>query len=208
VTNLRGSLAALLGVGPHAVHVIYEEAAGSYGHNGADDVSADAALISQAVGKPVRVQWTRQDEHGWEPLGPAQAHDMKGAIDANGVTAWRHRLYTAPHSSRPSATNPGSLLAGALTGKLPDPLPTAADDASGRNTPVTYSFPNQRVESRLVKSFRTRAPNSAIPATPLTHRLPRSSALRSHGAFSSTFANESFLDELAHAAGLDPLSCG
>lgn len=205
VTNLRGAIADLLGLPTTAVHVIYQEAAGCYGHNGADDAAADAALLSKAVGKPVRVQWTRQNEHGWEPLGPAQAHDLRGAVDSSGITAWHHRIYAATHGTRPSATNAGTLIAGQLTGKLPDPLPGNAGDAAGRNSEVTYNFPNQRMEARLVKTFCTTGPTSAKPAAPLTYLLPRSSSLRSLGGFSNTFANESFLDELAAAGGFDPL---
>jgi CO/xanthine dehydrogenase Mo-binding subunit len=206
VTALRGAIARLLGYpDDRMVHVIYEEAAGCYGHNGADDVAADAALLSRAAGAPVRVQWTRQDEHGWEPLGGAQAHDMKGSIDRGGITGWLHRVYAPTAGSRPSANNPGTLLAGALTGSLPANLPTTAGNSSGRNCPVTYAFANQRVESRLVKSFETAGPTSNVPVAPLRYRLPRTSSLRSLGGFSNSFANESFFDELAHARRVDPL---
>lgn len=204
VTALRGAVAGLLGLHPTAVRVIYQEASGCYGHDGVDDCAADAALLSQAAGAPVRVQWTRQDEHGWEPYGGAQAHDMKGAVDKHGITAWSHLIYAPTANSRPSAGNPGTLLAGALTGLLPDPLPASSVDSSGRNAPVTYDFP-QRVEARLIKSFETTGPASAKPAAPLTYRIPRTTALRSLGGFSNSFANEAFFDELAHAGGHDPL---
>ncbi|MCE7002558.1 molybdopterin-dependent oxidoreductase [Kibdelosporangium philippinense] len=204
VTELRGTLAQLLELDPARIRVIFTESSGCYGHNGADDCAADAALLSQAVGRPVRVQWTRQNEHGWEPLGAAQAHDMKGAVGPTGITAWSHVNFAPPANSRPSRTNAGTLLAGALAGRLPAPLPASSVNSSGRNAPVTYGFP-QRVEARLVKSFETTGPDSAQPVAPLTYRLPRSTALRSLGGFSNSFANESFFDELAHAAGHDPL---
>ncbi|MGW1798802.1 molybdopterin cofactor-binding domain-containing protein [Streptomyces sp. NPDC001984] len=204
VTALRGAIAGLLGLPTTAVRVIYEESSGCYGHDGVDDCAADAALLSRAVGAPVRVQWTRQDEHGWEPYGGAQAHDMTGALDNKGITAWSHLIYAPTANSRPTATNPGTLLAGALSGLLPDPLPATSVDTSGRNAPVTYDFP-QRVEARLIKSFETTGPTSAAPSTPLTYRIPRTTALRSLGGFSNSFANESFFDELAHAGGHDPL---
>jgi CO/xanthine dehydrogenase Mo-binding subunit len=204
VTALAGAIAPLLGLPREAVRVIYTEASGCYGHNGADDCAADAAVLSKAVGKPVRVQWTRQDEHGWEPLGGAQAHDMKGAIGPDGITAWSHLNYAATANSRPVAGTPGTLLAGALMGRLPAPLPSTSVDTSGRNAPVTYDFP-QRVETRLLKSFVTTGATSAVPAGPLTYLLPRTTALRSLGGFSNSFANESFFDELAHAGGHDPL---
>ena len=205
VTALRGAIARLLGfTNPLAVHVLYEEASGCYGHNGADDAAADAALLSKAVGAPVRVQWTRQNEHGWEPLGAAQAHDMKGSVDGSGITGWLHRVYAPTANSRPAANNAGTLLAGALKGLLPASLPNNAGNASGRNCPVTYAFPNQRVESRLIKSFETTDPIPA-PQAPLRYRIPRTTALRSLGGFSNSFANESFFDELAIAGGFDPL---
>ena len=165
VTALRGAIAGLLGLPTAAVRVIYEEASGCYGHDGVDDCAADAALLSQAVGAPVRVQWTRQDEHGWEPYGGAQAHDMKAAVGKNGITAWSHLIYAPTANSRPSAGNPGTLLAGALTGLLPDPLPATSVDTSGRNAPVTYDFP-QRVEARLIKSFETTGPSVCRPRRP------------------------------------------
>jgi CO/xanthine dehydrogenase Mo-binding subunit len=204
VTALRGAIAGLLSLPTAAVRVIYEEASGCYGHDGVDDCAADAALLSQAVGAPVRVQWLRQDEHGWEPYGGAQAHDMKGALGKDGITAWSHLIYAPTANSRPSAGNPGTLLAGALKGLLPDPLPASSKDTSGRNAPVTYDFP-QRVEARLIKGFDTTGATSAVASAPLTYRIPRTTAMRSLGGFSNSFANESFFDELAHAGGHDPL---
>jgi CO/xanthine dehydrogenase Mo-binding subunit len=204
VTELRGVIALLLGLDQTRVRVIYTEASGCYGHNGADDCAADAALLSQTTRRPVRVQWTRQNEHGWEPLGAAQAHDMKGAAGPGGITAWSHRFYAPPANRRPSRTNAGTLLPGELTGLLPAPLPASSINSSGRNAPVVYGFP-QQVEARLVKSFHTTGPGSADPASPLTYLLPRTTALRSLGGFSNSFANESFFDELTHAAGHDPL---
>ncbi|MFI6347168.1 molybdopterin cofactor-binding domain-containing protein [Streptomyces sp. NPDC050560] len=204
VTALRGAVAGLLGLDASRVHVVYEEATGCYGHNGADDAAADAALLSAAVRRPVRVQWTRMDEHGWEPLGGAQAHDMKGSVGPGGITAWSHLNYAPTANSRPSADNPGTLLAGALSGLLPDPLPGSSVDSSGRNSPVTYDI-LQRVETRLVRTFETAGADSAEPVSPLTYRIPRTTALRSLGGFSNSFTNESFFDELAHAGGHDPL---
>ncbi|MGH8969206.1 MAG: molybdopterin cofactor-binding domain-containing protein [Actinomycetes bacterium] len=204
VYRLRTTIANLLGLPEGDVRVIYEEGAGCYGHNGADDVAADAALMSKAVGRPVRVQWSRQDEHGWEPLGPAMAHDMRGGVTDGKVVAWEHLLYTPPHNTRPSGS-PGTVIAGQLTGRLPAPLPTAAGNTGGRNAPVTYAFTNNRLLSHLVRTFETTGPDSNLPASPLRYRFLRSTALRSLGGVSNTFANESFLDELAAAAGEDPL---
>ena len=203
VYALRRTIANLLGLPEADVRVIYEEGAGCYGHNGADDVAADAALMSKAVGRPVRVQWSRQDEHGWEPLGPAMAHDLRGGITDGNVVAWEHELCTPTHGTRPNGS-PGTVVAGQLTGSLPAPLPTAAGNSGGRNARVTYAFPNQRLLAHLVRSFETTGPDSNIAAAPLRYRFMRSTALRSLGGVSNTFANESFLDELAHAAGEDP----
>jgi nicotinate dehydrogenase subunit B len=206
VYALRATVASLLGLSASRVRVIYEEGAGCYGHNGADDVAADAALLSQAVGRPVRVQYARQDEHGWEPLGPAMAHDLQGGITDGRVVAWEHVLCTPTHNSRPGGNgNPGTVIAGQLTGRLPASLPTTAGNAGGRNGPVTYAFPNHRLLAHLVRSFETQGPDSEAPAAPLRYRFLRSTALRSLGGVSNTFANESFLDELAAAAGVDPL---
>lgn len=204
VTQLRGAIALLLGIDPSVVRVSYQEDAGCYGHDGADDCAADAALLSQAMGRPVRVQWRRQDEHGWEPLGGAQAHDMKAAVEAGKIAAWSHLNYAPSVNSRPTATNAGSLLAGTLIGLLPPALPSSSVDSSGRNAPVTYDV-LQRVEDRLIKTFETTGPTSATPSSPLTYLIPRTSALRSLGGFSNSFTNESFFDEVALAAGEDPL---
>lgn len=204
VYALRGAVASLLGVPGDTVQVIYEEASGCYGHNGADDVCADAAMLSQAVGSPVRVQWTRQDEHGWEPLGPAMAHDLRGGITDGEVVAWEHVLCSPTHNSRPNG-NRGTLLAGALTGSLPATLASNPDDTAGRNAPVTYNFANNHLVGKMVRSFETTGATSGAPAVPLRYRFLRSTALRSLGGLSNSFANESFLDELAVAGGVDPL---
>lgn len=96
-----------------------------------------------------------------------------------------------------------AVLAGALAGVLPAPLPGSSVNTSGRNAPVTYGFP-QRVEARLVKTYDTTGPDSATPASPLTHRIPRTTSLRSLGGFSNSFANESFFDELRIRSLPDP----
>jgi nicotinate dehydrogenase subunit B len=204
VFNLRATIANLLGFTEDAVRVIFEESSGCYGHNGADDVAADAAVMSKAVGRPVRVQWARQDEHGWEPLGPAMAHDLRGGVTDGEVVAWEHVVFTPTHGSRPNGS-PGTVLAGQAIGSLPAPLPTSAGNSGGRNAPVTYAFPHNRLIAHLVRSFETTGPTSRDPEAPLRYRFLRSTALRSLGGVSNTFANESFLDELAAASGVDPL---
>jgi nicotinate dehydrogenase subunit B len=114
VTELRGTVANLLRIDETLIRVLYEEASGCYGHNGADDCAADAALLSHAVRKPVRVQWRRQDEHGWEPLGAAMSHDVEGVVDDSGITAWFHRIYALP-----AGCVGGGLTAGRRAGRQP-----------------------------------------------------------------------------------------
>jgi nicotinate dehydrogenase subunit B len=203
VYPLQGAIAELLHIPVSAVRVIYVEAAGCYGHNGADDVCADAALLSQFAGKPVRVQWMRQDEHGWEPLGPAMAHQMNGGLDrSGGLVAWEHIVFTPTHNTRPGGA--GSLLAAQEIGLLPPALPNAPTNAGTRNGPINYTFANSRLIANHVRVFST-VDGGRAPSAPLTNTLLRPSALRSLGGFSNTFANESFMDELATASATDPL---
>ncbi len=184
VYGLRAAIAPLLGMDEDRVRLIFREGAGCYGHNGADDVSADAAVLSRAVGRPVRVQWMRQDEFAWEPKGPAMVVDMRAGLDATGgVVAWDHDVWTPTHSTRLSG-QPGNLLAGQQI----DPPVTLRYVGGDRNAPTTYAFPNSRVTMHWA------------PEAPL-----RPSALRSLGGLHNTTANEMFLDEVAGAAGIDPV---
>ena len=187
VYPLRGAIAQLLGMAPENVHLVHMEGAGCYGHNGFDDAAGEAALLSQAVGQPVRVQWMRQDEHAWEPHGPAMVVDVRGAVDGQGkVSAWDYTVWTSTHSTRP-----GGQAANLLPGMLVSPPPPDAQNGltgGDRNAPTNYTFANNRVTVHW-----------------LSHSPIRVSALRSLGAMANTFANESFMDELAYSAGIDPL---
>jgi nicotinate dehydrogenase subunit B len=183
--QLRPTIAQLLGLSSANIRIIYVEAAGCYGHNAADDAAADAALLSQAVGKPVRVQWMRADEHSWAPVGPAMVMELRGGLDQQGnVLAWDFHGWTPTHSGRPNGSA-GSLLAGSLTG-----MSSGKPNMSGaeRNANHTYNFKNNRVTVHWLRS------------SPL-----RASALRGLGSPQNSFANESFIDELAAAAGVDPV---
>jgi len=181
---LRDAIAQVLGVPREGVRVIWVEASGCYGHNGADDAAADAALLSQAVGRPVRVQWMRHDEHGWEPKGPAMVIDVRAALDAAGaVVAWDYAVRTPTHSTRPGGEG-GNLLAGQLVGLRPRTGFVGGD----RNADHPYVFPNDRVTVRWQSTS-----------------LLRPSALRGLGAPQNVYANESFMDELAAAAQADPV---
>jgi CO/xanthine dehydrogenase Mo-binding subunit len=183
--QLCAPIAALLGIPDDRVRVIFTEGSGCYGHNGADDVAGDAALLSQAVGKPVRVQWSRDDENRWEPEGPAMLFEMTGAVADGKISAWTYDGWTPTHGSRPTR-DPATLVAGRLVaGKA-----AAGEFFSGggeRNARTTYVLPNERVTSHPVSSF------------PI-----RTSSLRGLGSPQNSFANESFIDELASAAGVDP----
>jgi len=185
---LKGAIAQLLGVSADGVHVIWTEGSGCYGHNGSDDAAADAALLSQSLGRPVRVQWSRADEHGWEPKGVAMVMDVSGGIDEGGrIVGWDYAVWTPSHSSRPSAQPGGSasFVAAQLTGTA---FSSRGSVGGERNARHTYAIPNTRVVSHLLAS------------TPL-----RTSSFRGLGSPQNSFANESFMDELAFAARVDPV---
>src|SRR5262249_15016512 len=141
VFPLRGALAQLLGMSADNIHVVHQEGAGCYGHNGFDDAAADAALLARAVGKPVRVQWMRKDEPGGEPKGPAMLMEVRGAVDGQGnVVAWDYQVWTPTHSTRP-----GGMAANLLAGQLVQASPPAARIGyvgGDRNAPTNYSFQN------------------------------------------------------------------
>jgi CO/xanthine dehydrogenase Mo-binding subunit len=183
----RGSVAAMLGLPPDKLRLIWLEGSGCYGQNGADDCTADVALMSQLAGRPVRLQWTRADEHGNEPKGVAMLMAVRGGLDAEGrVQAWDYQVWSPPHSSRPGGDGGGNTLAGAQLGKARRSAPVGAD----RNAKSTYVFANNR--STLHQS----AASAAL----------RVSALRGLGSPQNTFAHESFIDELAARAGADPIA--
>jgi nicotinate dehydrogenase subunit B len=193
VFPLREALAELLRVDKSMIHCIHVEGAGCYGHNGADDVAADAILLARAVpGKPVRVQWMREDEHGWEPMGPPMLSRAKATLDLAGKIAdFEYEVWSPPHNARPGKA--GNLLAATLLAKpftpppaVPIPQPEGGGD---RNAIPLYALPNARV----VHHFIDRAPM-------------RTSALRSLGAYHNVFSIESFMDELALGAGADPVA--
>ena len=192
VYPLRDALAEMLAVPRDRVHCIHVEGSGCYGHNAADDVAADAVLLARALpGRPVRVQWMREDEHGWEPFGPPMISAAKAWLDPSGnIVEWQYEVWSATHSSRPGAA--GNLLAATHLEqpfKPPAPRPIPQPEGGGdRNAIPLYNFP----KARVVHHF--------LPDMPL-----RVSALRSLGAYANIFALESFIDELARAAAVDPV---
>jgi len=193
VYPLRAALAELLGAPQEAIHCIHTEGSGCYGHNAADDVAADAALLARAFpGRPVRVQWMREDEHGWEPFGSPMAMSVQATLDASGrIADWRYDVWSPPHNTRPGKA--GNLLAATHLARPftpPTPKPSPQPEGAGdRNGIPLYVLPNARV----VHHFQ--------PAAPL-----RTSALRSLGAYGNVFSIESFMDELARAAQVDPVA--
>ena len=194
VFPLRGDLAQVFAIDPANVHCIHAEGAGCYGHNGADDVALDAALVARVTGgRPVKLQWMRDDEFQWEPYGSAMVMKLSGGLDAQGnVVNWTHDVWSHPHNNRPGAAGGVNLLASwylEKPSKMPFPVdPPQPTGGGDRNSIPLYDFPNQKV----VKHF--------LPEMPL-----RTSALRTLGAYSNVFALESFVDELALAAGADPV---
>jgi nicotinate dehydrogenase subunit B len=190
---LREHLARALEVETQKIVAIHVDGAGCYGHNGADDVALDALLLARAVpGRAVRVQWMREDEFMWEPYGPAMVVKLKADLDAGGsIVNWTEDIWSNPHSSRPSGGGVNLIAAWHLAKPFkpsPPRNPPLPGGGSHRNAIPIYEFPNQRVTNRLVK------------------RIPvRVSALRALGATANVFAIESFMDELATAAGADPV---
>jgi CO/xanthine dehydrogenase Mo-binding subunit len=191
---LRGDLALVLGLPEPDIIVTHAEGAGCYGHNAADDVALDAVLLARAVpGRPVRVQWMREDEFGWEPFSSPMVMRLNAALDDKGnIVNWSHELWSHAHSTRPGGKGGVNLLA---AWHLEKPLPAAKPGnpplpggGSHRNAIPLYDFPSQKITNHLIR------------------RSPiRTSALRALGGFANAFAIECFMDELAEAAGADPV---
>ncbi len=195
VFPLRTDLARVLKLDASAIRCIHAEGSGCYGHNGADDVALDAALLARAVpGRPVRVQWMRDDEHGWEPFGPAMVMRAKAALGADGhIADWSYELWSNGHAMRPGEAQGTNLLAGwYLAEPYPMSPPLVIPQPSGggdRNAVPLYAFPRQRIVQHFIADMPIRV-----------------SALRTLGAYANVFAVESFMDELAAAAGADPVA--
>jgi len=196
---LRASLSEALGMEIEDLTVIHVPGSGCYGHNGADDAAVDAALIALAIpGKPILLKWTREDEHAWEPYASCMAMDLTASIDGDGkVIAWSQDTYSDTYGMRPrpepGGAGPARLLAmqyreEAVTPLVPQPN-MSRHAGLHRNLDPLYSFENKRLVKNLVRDL------------PL-----RTSALRTLGAFANVFAIESFMDELAEEAGIDPVT--
>jgi CO/xanthine dehydrogenase Mo-binding subunit len=185
----------VLGIDEEEIHVLHMDGPGCYGHNGADDAALDAALLAVSFpGRPVSLKWMRQDENVWEPYGPATVIKIQASLDNNGeVVSWNHDVVGYSHSSRSHGRGTTSSLLASwyLDPPLSPPkLHPMRGPQSGihRNAEPLYTFPNKRI----VKHF--------LPDNPL-----RVSALRGLGAYANIFAIESFIDELANTADVDPV---
>jgi nicotinate dehydrogenase subunit B len=196
IFNLRRDLAPALGLAENQVVVQHVQGAGCYGHNGADDVAFDAARLARAAGgRPVRVQWSRADELAWSPFGPAMAVEIEADLDdAGGIINWRHTIWSNGHTSRPGRGKSPALLGAWHLDKPFERLPAINPPVAGgggadRNSIPLYTFPAWQIV------------NHRIMAMPL-----RASALRSLGAYANVFAIESFIDEVAGTAGVDPVA--
>jgi CO/xanthine dehydrogenase Mo-binding subunit len=178
---LRKQLSNMLGMKPENIRCIYIEGAGCYGRNGHEDAAADAALIAREIGLPVRVQWMRQDEHGWDPKGPPMLYDYTAALnESGGVIAWQGEAYLPDRPKDFAVT----LLSAELAGLPYEPShPGNIFNSLG----IPYTFPNMKAVAHWVAE------------TPF-----RPSWIRTPGRMQNTFANESFMDEVAVAAGADP----
>ncbi|HEX7110103.1 MAG TPA: molybdopterin cofactor-binding domain-containing protein [Aestuariivirga sp.] len=187
------AIAELLGIDKKKVHCIHVQGSGCYGHNLADDAAADAALLAVAVpGKPVKLQYTRAQEHEWEPYGSAMVIKTEAGVDAAGnVLDWTLDLWSTSHGTRPNG-KAGNLLSGLYLKKpFEQPVPENGGPpnySADRNAIAFYEFPGQRVVTHFITEMPLRV-----------------SSTRSLGAYANIFAIESFMDELAHAAGVDPL---
>ncbi|MGD1091941.1 MAG: molybdopterin cofactor-binding domain-containing protein, partial [Bryobacteraceae bacterium] len=183
VFGLRNNLSRVFGIPVEKMHVIYMDGSGSYGGNGADDASAEALLLSRAVGQPVRLQWMREDEHGWDPKGPAQLHEMRGAVNSNGdIVAWETLMWIPD-----GPTGPRALLG-------PEAAGLKQNHGQGTGTTTLNLTPPYEVANLRVLSHH-------LKDTPL-----RLSDLRAPGKPANVLAVEAFADELAREAGMDSLA--
>jgi nicotinate dehydrogenase subunit B len=187
------AIAKMLGLPKEKVRGQHMNGSGCYGHNGADDAAADAALLARALpGRAVRVHWSREDEHACEPYGSAMVTRVRAGVDARGdVLEWDYELWSTSHGTRPGG-EPGNLLAGrSLAAPFAMPVPKNGGPpnyAADRNAIPLYAFPGQKVTTHFVTEMPLRV-----------------SSHRSLGAYANVFAIESFMDELAHAAHVDPI---
>src|SRR5947207_1064961 len=207
VYPLRSTMAMVLGLQLENVHIIFKMGSGCYGCNGADTVSYDAALLSQAVARPVRIQLTRKDEMAWENYGLAFVIDQRVGLDKDGtIIAWDYEAWSPTLGGRPGGNSPGSVITGVLAGFQPPAF------AARTPAPDPTNFANN---SNAVPSYVTGAVNGRSGGTGnirsqrvLSHDVPSplfTGPLRSPARLQNTFAHESFLDEVAAQVKADPV---
>jgi nicotinate dehydrogenase subunit B len=193
VFQTGAAIAKMLGLPIDKVRMQHTQGSGCYGHNMADDAAADAALLAMQVpGQSVRLQYSREQEHAWEPYGSAMVMKTKASLDAQGnVLDWDFTLWSTPHGTRPSG-QPGNLLSAAYLEKpfaMPKPVNGGGPNyAADRNAIALYDFPGHNVTTHFITEMPLRV-----------------SSTRGLGAYANIFAIESFIDELAHATGTDPV---
>ena len=204
----RSGVALVLGVPADNVHVIFTRGAGCYGLNGADTVSYDAALLSQAVAKPVRVQLSRRDEMAWENYGFAYTIDQRAGISADGrITTWDHEAWFASLGGRPGYETPGNVVTGMLAGFPTAPFrPAQAAEPPGEFRNGSNAAPSY-VSGRTARA----AGGAGVIASErvLTHTVRSpffTGPLRSPSRLQNTFAHECFFDEVAARVKADPVA--
>jgi nicotinate dehydrogenase subunit B len=207
VFALRSSAAMLLGLRTESVHVIFARGSGCYGINGADTVAYDAALLSQAVGRPVRVQLARRDEMAWENYGFPYVIDQRAGLDRGGnIVAWDCEAWFASRGGRPGYDSPGSVVTGMLAGFEPASVVPRAPAAP----PAAFNNGSNAAPSYLTGCVRGACggTGSITSERVLTHTIPSpffTGPLRSPSRLQNTFAHESFMDEIAAHVKADPV---
>jgi CO/xanthine dehydrogenase Mo-binding subunit len=189
---LRMAIAQMCRMPTESVDCIHVEGSGCYGHNGADDAAADAALLARAFpDRPVRVQYMREDENIWEPKGSAMLVRASAALDDSGsIVDWDYQVWSNTHSTRPPGAGqlmPAWSLAQPFEPETAKPVPLPEGDGD-RNSQPLYAFPNVRAVYHYIEDAPVRV-----------------SAMRGLGAYMNVFSIESFMDDLALAAKADPV---
>jgi CO/xanthine dehydrogenase Mo-binding subunit len=192
---LRGAIAKLVNLKEEQVRCIHEPASGCFGHNGADDAAADAAIIAMHLpAKAIRLQYSRDDEFRWEPYGSVMTAQVAAVLDNEGsIQDWQYHVWSCTHTTRPGgAKGAGNFIsAGLIEDAIPQPPARVIPRPRGggdRNAVPLYSFPNMNVTKHFISEMPLRV-----------------SALRTLGAYANVFSIESFMDELSDMAGADPI---